>query len=192
MWFSIWNNEINTINQNHLDLKHKFITKNIQINTLDKQFTDLKEIQIESLSIQSEIDKLILENPNLWSFNEQFKRLVIKKEQNDKEMKEILNKIDETLDESKQNSIFDGFSEILNKFLEQYKQFVETLSPDQIVALINIFGYFMILYSIFTIISILFGEYLISKYNLSRLSDKSFFLIVTFICLYYLSLVVSI
>ena len=57
--------QFNTIAHDHLELNHKFITKKIQITTLDKHFTDFKTIQNESITIQSEIDKLKLKNPNM-------------------------------------------------------------------------------------------------------------------------------
>lgn len=50
--------------------------------------------------------------------------------------------------------------------IEKYKQFIDTLSPDELVALFNIIGYSMILDTLISICLILAGNILIERLNL--------------------------
>lgn len=68
----------------------------------------------------------------------------------------------EYIDKIRQKDIFDGFWD----FLENYKVFLDTLSLDQKVALINLIGYITLLSSSISIVLILGANYIINRLNL--------------------------
>jgi hypothetical protein len=81
-----------------------------------------------------------------------------------------LNKLEET-----KNSSIKELQDIINKsdissyisdFLDNFRKFVDLLNLEQLVALINIFGYCMILFTLFSITTVLIGDYLIDKFKL--------------------------
>ena len=57
-------------------------------------------------------------------------------------------------------------SSYISDFLDKYRNFVSLLDLDQLVALINIFGYIMILFTLFSITVVLIGDYLIDNFKL--------------------------
>lgn len=81
-----------------------------------------------------------------------------------------LNKLEET-----NNSSIKELQDIINNsdissyisdFLDSYRKFIDLLDSDQLVALINIFGYIMILFTLFSITFVLIGGYLIDNFKL--------------------------
>jgi hypothetical protein len=73
--------------------------------------------------------------------------------------------LEKYLDSIDKQGIFDRYYDLI----DSYKQFLETLTADQTVALVNIFGYYMIWRSPQTLISIciiIAGDALIEKLNL--------------------------
>jgi hypothetical protein len=76
--------------------------------------------------------------------------------------------IDNYLVEAKKSDIFEGFSNLI----ENFRQYLDTLTLDQIVILLNIFGYFMIFQALISICLILLGDSLILKFNLETRYPK--------------------
>jgi hypothetical protein len=63
--------------------------------------------------------------------------------------------------------------------IENYRLFLSTLHLDQIVAVLNIIGHFMVLNAVSSITIILAGNYLIKKFNLEVKYPKLAFFIKT-------------
>ena len=57
-------------------------------------------------------------------------------------------------------------SSFLSDFIKNYQSFVDQLSLDQLVALFNIIGFGMLLSTLFSISTLLIGDYLIDKLQL--------------------------
>ena len=57
-------------------------------------------------------------------------------------------------------------SSYISEFLDNFRQFVDLLDVTQIVALVNIIGYATILSTLFSLTTILIGDYLIEKLKL--------------------------
>lgn len=90
------------------------------------------------------------------------------------ERKEVTNEIKNIIDEiEKKSDISEYFFNLLPR-QEQYRNFVNTLEVDQLVALINVFGYYMILITLINISVILVGDYLIERLNLDTRFPKLF------------------
>ena len=66
------------------------------------------------------------------------------------------------VDTVNKQDIFHGISNLIDDF----KQYLDTLSADQLVALFNIFGYYMISQALISICLILLGDSVIQKFNL--------------------------
>jgi len=65
-----------------------------------------------------------------------------------------------------QNIINSDFSSYISDFLRNFRSFVDLLNLEQLVALVNIIGYTTILFTLFSITSILIGDFLIDKFKL--------------------------
>lgn len=72
--------------------------------------------------------------------------------------------VKQRIEESDQQGVFDWF----NSIVDQFRLFLDTLTQDQLAILFNLFGYFMIFQSIFSISLILLGELLIQKLELEK------------------------
>jgi hypothetical protein len=87
-----------------------------------------------------------------------------------------LNKLEET-----KNSSIKELQDIINNsdistyisdFLDSYRNFMDLLDSDQLVALINIFGHIMILFTLFSISVVLIGDYLVDNLKLEMRFPK--------------------
>jgi hypothetical protein len=76
--------------------------------------------------------------------------------------KSDLEKYLDSIDKQGLACALDRFSDLI----DSYKQFLETLTPDQTVALVNIFGYYMIFQTLISICFIIAGDIIIEKLNL--------------------------
>jgi hypothetical protein len=88
-------------------------------------------------------------------YNNELSRLNTQKNDLVKELQEVINKSDVS-----------GF---IKDFIETYKNFVDQLSLEQLVALFNIIGFLMIFFTLISITTLLIGDYLIEKF---KLNDK--------------------
>jgi hypothetical protein len=84
--------------------------------------------------------------------NNELNKLEEAKNSSVKELQDIINNSD--------------ISSYISDFLDKYRNFVSLLDLDQLVALINIFGYIMILFTLFSITVVLIGDYLIDNFKL--------------------------
>jgi hypothetical protein len=84
--------------------------------------------------------------------NNELNKLEEAKNSSVKELQDIINNSD--------------ISSYISDFLDKYRNFVDLLNLDQLVALINIFGYIMILFTLFSITVVLIGDYLIDNFKL--------------------------
>ena len=99
---------------------------------------------------------------NLTYHKAELDNLIIKK---NAEISKLTDLIGEGTDKS---SIFGNIEE----YLEWYKDFVSSLAPDQLVALVNIFGYFLLLTTLYNMAIIQIGNNLINKWNLEKKYPK--------------------
>ena len=80
---------------------------------------------------------------------------------------EKLAKVKDTYVKEIQDSINKAdISSFLSDFIKNYQSFVDQLSLDQLVALFNIIGFGMLLSTLFSISTLLIGDYLIDKLQL--------------------------
>jgi len=92
-------------------------------------------------------------------YSEELNNLIIKKDEN---VNELLDKINSIVNKS-------DLSSYLSDMMEKYQSILSTLNLDQMVALFNIFGFFMVLVTIFNLSTVLIGDYLIDRL---KLEDK--------------------
>lgn len=75
---------------------------------------------------------------------------------------EYVRDLTDLINNTSKSDVFSVFSD----FIKNYQNFLEGLSLEQIVALVNIIGYFMLITSITSISTLLLGEYLLSHLKL--------------------------
>jgi hypothetical protein len=117
----------------------------------------INEVNQEILNINNKLNSNNLySNTNMKTYyNNELSRLNTQKNDLVKELQEVINKSDVS-----------GF---IKDFIETYKNFVDQLSLEQLVALFNIIGFLMIFFTLISITTLLIGDYLIEKF---KLNDK--------------------
>jgi hypothetical protein len=95
-------------------------------------------------------------------YSDELNNLIIKKDSN---VNELLDKINSIINKS-------DISSYLSDIVEKYQSILSNLNLDQMVALFNIFGFFMILVTIFNLTTVLIGDYLIDNLKLENKYPK--------------------
>jgi len=142
--------------------------------TLEAASTRIEELDNEIYKVKSVLNNIDLQlntknfyiGENLETLNnkqkyysEELNNLIVKKDSN---VNELLEKINSSINKS-------DVSSFLSDMIEKYNSILNTLSLEQMVALFNIFGFFMVLVTIFNLSTVLIGDYLIDRL---KLEDK--------------------
>lgn len=139
------------------DLKTKLEASSSRIVEVDQEFSTVKT-KINDLNNKLNDGNLTssenAENINLMKtyYSNELEKLAKVKDTYVKEIQDSINKAD--------------ISSFLSDFIKNYQSFVDQLSLDQLVALFNIIGFGMLLSTLFSISTLLIGDYLIDKLQL--------------------------
>ena len=139
------------------DLKTKLEASSSRIVEVDREISTVKT-KINDLNNKLNDGNLTssenAENINLMKtyYSNELEKLAKVKDTYVKEIQDSINKAD--------------ISSFLSDFIKNYQSFVDQLSLDQLVALFNIIGFGMLLSTLFSISTLLIGDYLIDKLQL--------------------------
>lgn len=139
------------------DLKTKLEASSSRIVEVDQEISTVKS-KINDLNNKLNDGNLTssenAENINLMKtyYSNELEKLAKVKDTYVKEIQDSINKAD--------------ISSFLSDFIKNYQSFVDQLSLDQLVALFNIIGFGMLLSTLFSISTLLIGDYLIDKLQL--------------------------
>lgn len=139
------------------DLKTKLEASSSRIVEVDQEISTVKT-KINDLNNKLNDGNLTssenAENINLMKtyYSNELEKLAKVKDTYVKEIQDSINKAD--------------ISSFLSDFIKNYQSFVDQLSLDQLVALFNIIGFGMLLSTLFSISTLLIGDYLIDKLQL--------------------------
>ena len=128
----------------------RIVEVNQEISTVKNKINDLNNKLNDGNLTSSEN----AENINLMKtyYSNELEKLAKVKDTYVKEIQDSINKAD--------------ISSFLSDFIKNYQSFVDQLSLDQLVALFNIIGFGMLLSTLFSISTLLIGDYLIDKLQL--------------------------
>lgn len=162
-------NELNEIRERKLmqiiedKTNSNFETKNKLTAELDRFANKFKEQQAcdnKLNQLQEKLNKGEFESgENIKTITSDIKHQINLKEKFQNEQEEAIKELENIIDKS-------DLSEYFFALVENYKIFIDQLSLEQLVAIINLFGLFMILSTIIFISMLLFGNYLINKLKL--------------------------
>jgi hypothetical protein len=145
--------------------------------TLEASSPEIKVLESEISRVKSVLDnidfQLNTKNFNIGEnmetlnnkqkyYSDELNNLIIKKDSN---VNELLDKINSIINKS-------DISSYLSDIVEKYQSILSNLNLDQMVALFNIFGFFMILVTIFNLTTVLIGDYLIDNLKLENKYPK--------------------
>ena len=122
----------------------------------------------------SELLKKRLNDPNL-SKEELESVLKLLKDNTDQKIESLekANKIlQDVIDSASSDNSKNDYMNQFNVLIEKYKEFLSTLSVEQIAAIVNILGYIIIISSIISIAGVLYGEFLIRYFKLEERFPK--------------------
>src|SRR5271156_4356185 len=142
-------------------------------NKLEASSGRLTEVEDTLKNLTNKLDLVNSKISNNEFTNGETKEFLIT---NQKYLGNELNKLEET-----KNSSVKELQDIINNsdissyisdFLDSYRNFIDLLDSDQLVALTNIFGHTMILFTLFSISVVLIGDYLIDNFKLEMRFPK--------------------
>nr|YP_010130265.1 hypothetical protein KQ422_mgp033 [Clavaria fumosa]QPZ51167.1 hypothetical protein [Clavaria fumosa] len=164
----------NEILEKHDIIASNQITKN-KIVGLSSDVSSHLDSATHNTRVISELVKNRLNDPNL-SKEELESVLKLLKDNTDQKI-DSLEKANKILQDvidlaSSGNSKKNDYINQFNVLIEKYKDFLSTLSVEQIAAIVNILGYIIIISSIISIAAVLYGDFLIRYFKLEERFPK--------------------
>lgn len=167
---------INSTNQTRdlieqVSIKQDLIIKNTSLNNKITNLTKDASTEVENLNVSTNLIKEHMERLNDPFLKEEHRELIVKElEEHNKLGVESLEKINKTLQEilDEINKSGDNFLSQLNILIERYKEFLSTLSVEQLDIVVNTLGYIIILTFLISIAAVLYGDFLIRYFKLEE------------------------
>lgn len=171
-------NERNKLNE--LNEKYQSLLKNkLNESEMEKMISNEKmKSLIEDMNLlkskiatQNSITDSKLENINTDNILDQLTDVNQTFKETNNKLDSFINVIEKYLD-SKNNSFTNSFTNSFYNLINDLNHIIQSLTTEKNLALITISGSFFILFSMFSIISIFFGDYLITILNLENKFPK--------------------
>jgi len=145
--------------------------------TLEDSSSKIEELGSEIFKVKSSLNNIELQiKSKIFNIGENIESLNNKHKYCSDELSNLINKkdihINELIEKINNNINKSDIYTFLSDMIEKYQSNISHLNLEQLVALFNIFGFIMVLITIFNISTVLIGDYLIDKFNLENKFPK--------------------
>jgi hypothetical protein len=158
-----------------IKVKQDILINNTQVKNKISTLTNDASTEVNNLTTNNNTIKAIMERLNDPNISEKEREFILGTlEKNSEQGFESLEKINKALQKiiDEINKSGDNYISQLNVLIEKYKEFLSTLNVEQLDIVVNTLGYIIILSYLFSIAAILYGDFLITYFNLEEKFPK--------------------